>query len=86
VHAKFDINIITDKDLFLDDEICSLPTTIHTKEKKYFDTFPRHIVNKISPMRSMSDEQRNQLVEVWKNPIKMVCFLYRPKFSLYMVI
>jgi hypothetical protein len=33
-------------------------------------------------MRSMSDEQRNQLVEVWKNPIKMVCFLYRPKFFL----
>jgi hypothetical protein len=57
--------------LFLDDEVWSLPTTVpYMIKKKYFDTFPRHMVNKISPVRSMSDEQRNQLVEVWKNPIK----------------
>jgi hypothetical protein len=48
-------------------------------KKKYFDIFSLNMVSKTSPVKSMSDEQWNQLVEVWKNPVKMVCCLYIPK-------
>uniref|UniRef100_A0A0A9GH36 Uncharacterized protein n=1 Tax=Arundo donax TaxID=35708 RepID=A0A0A9GH36_ARUDO len=40
-------------------------------KKKYFDPLPLNMVSKTSPVKSMSDEQWNQLVEVWMNPIKM---------------
>jgi hypothetical protein len=40
------------------------------------------MVSKKTHVKSMSDEQWNELVEVWKNPNKMVCCLYIPKFFL----
>lgn len=48
-------------------------------KKKYFNPYPLHLVTKTSPVKSMTDVQWNQLVEVWKNPIKMVCFLLKNK-------
>jgi hypothetical protein len=35
--------------------------------KKYFDPFPLHLVTKMSPIRSMTDKQWNDLVEYWKS-------------------
>ncbi|TVU09105.1 hypothetical protein EJB05_42546, partial [Eragrostis curvula] len=40
-------------------------------KKKYFDPVPLNMVSKSSPVKSMSDEQWNALVEIWKNPKKM---------------
>ncbi|TVU40631.1 hypothetical protein EJB05_14100 [Eragrostis curvula] len=40
-------------------------------KKKYFDPFPLHLVSKTSPVKSLTDEQWNQLVEIWKDPNKM---------------
>lgn len=39
-------------------------------KKKYFDPFPLHLVAKKSPIRSMTDEEWNELVEYWKSPKK----------------
>lgn len=40
-------------------------------KKKYFDPFPLHLVSKTSPVKSLNDEQWNDLVELWKTPEKM---------------
>ncbi|XP_044417376.1 uncharacterized protein [Triticum aestivum] len=40
-------------------------------KKKYFDPFPLNLVTRISPVKSMTDDQWNALVESWKNPTKM---------------
>ncbi|TVU40488.1 hypothetical protein EJB05_13955, partial [Eragrostis curvula] len=37
-------------------------------KKKYFDPFPLHLVSKTSPVKSLTDEQWNQLLEIWKDP------------------
>ncbi|TVU39695.1 hypothetical protein EJB05_13128, partial [Eragrostis curvula] len=37
----------------------------------YFDRFPLNMVSKTSPVKSMTTEQWADLVEFWKNPIKM---------------
>ncbi|TVU31362.1 hypothetical protein EJB05_23045, partial [Eragrostis curvula] len=37
----------------------------------YFDPFPLNMVSKTSPVKSMTTEQWADLVEFWKNPIKM---------------
>lgn len=37
-------------------------------KKKFFDPFPLHLVTKTSPIRSMSNEEWNDLVEYWKSP------------------
>jgi hypothetical protein len=34
----------------------------------YFDPFPLHMVMKTSPLKYMSNEQWNDLVDSWKNP------------------
>jgi hypothetical protein len=44
----------------------------HRLKKQYFDPFPLHLVSKSSPIKSMTDEQWNDLVESWKRPKKMV--------------
>jgi predicted aldo/keto reductase-like oxidoreductase len=38
----------------------------HRLKKQYFDPFPLHLVSKSSPIKSMTDEQWNDLVESWK--------------------
>ena len=43
-------------------------------KQKYFDPFPLNLVTKTSPVRSMTDDQWNELVESWKDPPKMVHF------------
>ncbi|PVH48052.1 hypothetical protein PAHAL_4G228500 [Panicum hallii] len=43
----------------------------HRLKKQYFDPFPLHLVSKSSPIKSMTDEQWNDLVESWKRPKKM---------------
>ena len=43
-------------------------------KQKYFDPFPLNLVMKTSPVRSMTDEQWNELVESWKDAKKMVHF------------
>jgi hypothetical protein len=82
VHAKFDINTNADTIQKACSEIMkyTLCQQRYRLKKKYFDHFPLNMVSKTSPVKSMSDEQWNQLVEVWKNPIKLVCCLYIPKF------
>jgi predicted aldo/keto reductase-like oxidoreductase len=45
---------------------------LHRLKKQYFDPFPLHLVSKSSPIKSMTDEQWNDLVESWKRPKKMV--------------
>jgi len=42
---------------------------------EYFDPFPLHLVTKTSPVKCMTDEQWLKLLESWKSPKKMVCFL-----------
>jgi hypothetical protein len=37
---------------------------IQAQEKKYFDPFPLHMVSRTSLVKSMNDEQWNQLVEI----------------------
>jgi len=44
-------------------------------KKAYFDPFPLHLVRKTSPTKSMTNEQWNDLVESWKNPNNIVCFI-----------
>ncbi|XBH55726.1 hypothetical protein VPH35_077750 [Triticum aestivum] len=39
-------------------------------KQKYFDPFLLNLVTKTSPVRSMTDEQWNELVESWKDPKK----------------
>jgi len=48
-------------------------------KKKYFDPFPLHLVSKTSPVKSLNDEQWNDLVELWKTPETMVCFFLQNK-------
>ena len=43
-------------------------------KQKYFDPFPLNLVTKTSPVRSMTDDQWNELVESWKDPQEMVHF------------
>jgi hypothetical protein len=45
----------------------------------YFDPFLLHMVMKTSPLKCMSNEQRNNLVESWKNPKNMLCFFANTK-------
>jgi predicted aldo/keto reductase-like oxidoreductase len=82
VHAKFDINTNIDSVQMACLEMMksALHQQCYKLKRKYFDHFPLHMVSETSSVKSTSDEQRNQLVEVWKNPIKMVCCLYLPKF------
>ncbi|XP_025826583.1 uncharacterized protein LOC112901927 isoform X2 [Panicum hallii] len=40
----------------------------HRLKKKYFNPFPLHLVPKTSPIRSMTDQEWNELVEYWKTP------------------
>ncbi|TVT98399.1 hypothetical protein EJB05_56300, partial [Eragrostis curvula] len=40
-------------------------------KQKYFDPVPLNMVSKTSPVNSMTTEQWTDLVEFWKNPIKM---------------
>ncbi|KAK3129041.1 hypothetical protein QOZ80_6BG0470640 [Eleusine coracana subsp. coracana] len=43
-------------------------------KQDHFDPFPLHLVTKTSPVKSTSDAQRMELVEMWKTPKKMeVC-------------
>ena len=42
---------------------------------EYFDPFPLHLVTKTSPVKCVTDEQWLKLLESWKSPKKMVCFL-----------
>jgi hypothetical protein len=51
-------------------------------QEKYFDPFPLHLVRKTSPIRSMTNEQWNDLEEYWKNPKKMVHFVLKAKLLL----
>jgi hypothetical protein len=44
-------------------------------KQDYFDHFPLHLVTKTSPVKCMTNEQWIQLLESWKSPKKMVCFL-----------
>jgi hypothetical protein len=50
------------------ERLVPMKSALHQKryrlKKKYFDPFPLHMVSKTSPVKSMSDEQWNQLVEV----------------------
>uniref|UniRef100_A0A453JI44 Uncharacterized protein n=1 Tax=Aegilops tauschii subsp. strangulata TaxID=200361 RepID=A0A453JI44_AEGTS len=39
-------------------------------KQKYFDPFPLNLATKTSPVRSMTDDQWNELVESWKDPQK----------------
>lgn len=41
-------------------------------KRKYFDPYPLHLVTKKSPLKSMTDDQWNELVEGWKDQRKMV--------------
>jgi hypothetical protein len=50
-------------------------------KQKYFDPFPLNLVTRISPVKSMTDDQWNALVENWKNPKKMVHFLKTQLFA-----
>jgi hypothetical protein len=43
-------------------------------KQTYFDPFPLHMITETSPLKFMSNEQWNDLVDSWKNPKKMVCF------------
>ncbi|TVU18647.1 hypothetical protein EJB05_34756 [Eragrostis curvula] len=40
-------------------------------KKRWFDPYPLHLVRKTSPVKSMTHEQWNDLVESWKDPKKM---------------
>lgn len=40
-------------------------------KQKYFDPFPLNLVTRVSPVKSMTDDQWNALVESSKNPKKM---------------
>jgi hypothetical protein len=44
-------------------------------KQDYFDPFPLQLVTKTSPVKCMTNEQWIQLLESWKSPKKMVCFL-----------
>jgi hypothetical protein len=88
VKAKFDIN--TDGDLVQKACLGMMKSVFHqqryTLKKNILILFHCTCSAKCL-LWNLSDEQWNQLVEVWKNPIKIVCCLYIPKFfSLYMVI
>jgi hypothetical protein len=48
-------------------------------KQTYFDPFPLHMITKTSPLKFMSNEQWNDLVDSWKNPKKMVCFFVNTK-------
>ncbi|PVH32132.1 hypothetical protein PAHAL_9G326200 [Panicum hallii] len=71
--AKFDINT-NDASV---QKACSammknaIRQQLHRLKKQYFDPFPLHLVSKSSPIKSMTDEQWNDLVESWKRPKKM---------------
>jgi len=41
-------------------------------KKEFFDPFPLHLVPKTSPVKSTSNAEWIALVEMWKNPKKMV--------------
>jgi hypothetical protein len=49
----------------------------HRLKKKYFNPFPLHLVPKTSPIRSMTDQEWNELVEYWKTSKGMVCFFLK---------
>ncbi|PUZ39078.1 hypothetical protein GQ55_9G252900 [Panicum hallii var. hallii] len=40
----------------------------HRLKKKYFNPFSLHLVPKTSPIRSITDQEWNELVEYWKTP------------------
>ncbi|XP_025825209.1 uncharacterized protein LOC112900579 [Panicum hallii] len=44
----------------------------HRLKKEFFDTFPLHLVPKTSPVKSTSDKEWLDLVEMWKTPKKMM--------------
>ena len=44
-------------------------------KREYFDLFPLHLVSKTPPIKSMSNEKWIDVVESWKTPKKMVCFI-----------
>jgi hypothetical protein len=45
----------------------------------YFDHFSLHMVMKTSPLKCMSNEQWNNLVDSRKNPKNMVCLFVNTK-------
>jgi len=45
----------------------------HNLKKDFFYPFPLHLVTKTSPVKSTSNDEWIALVEMWKNPKKMVC-------------
>jgi hypothetical protein len=62
-----------------------MKTAVHQQcyrlKHTYFDPFPLHMVMKTSPLKCMSNEQWNNLVESWKNPKNMLCFFVNIKHS-----
>jgi hypothetical protein len=50
-------------------------------KQTYFYPFPLHMVTKTSLLKFMSNEQWNDLVDLWKNPKKMVCFFVNTKLA-----
>jgi hypothetical protein len=45
----------------------------------YSDPFPLHMVTETSPLKCISNEQWNNLVDSWKNSKNMVCFFVNIK-------
>ena len=46
-------------------------------KQKYFDPFPLNLATKTSPVRSMTDDQWNELAESWKDPQKWYIYSWR---------
>ncbi|KAL6602752.1 hypothetical protein ACP70R_043113 [Stipagrostis hirtigluma subsp. patula] len=73
VGSKFDMNTsdATVKKACTEMMKSALRQQRYRLKKTYFDPFPLHLVRKNSPIKAMTDQQWNDLVEYWKNPKKM---------------
>jgi len=58
----------------------------HKLKQQFFDHIPLHLVLKTSPVKSTSNEDWIELVELWKTPKKMVCFAEKRTLALYIIL
>ncbi|CAD6267467.1 unnamed protein product [Miscanthus lutarioriparius] len=74
--AKFDVNTedVTVKKACREMMKSAVRQQRYRLKQEYFDPFPLHLVTKTS-LKCMTNEQWIKLLELWKSPKKMVCFL-----------